>query len=311
MKYSKDQVSAILNELNQKFDASIQAAQANPEKQISTLVLDLSTERQRGSAFKVSFPMTSVFIEDATDLNTFVRLIPNSNDTIQDDIMLKKRDSFSFENGIRESYLYWPAQPGKTIIIKFFVSSEFRNGSLIIDQSNIPVTEEVGFARGDLDGFTRKVYFDKRWNGGTNAFLYDTENDDFNNGSYNGSSGRFKVPEGYFGLVLGIQMNVIQQNISVPAQIRLMAVPEGDAWSNDNPGTDLRLCDLGSTADYPTGEYKVRVISVNEALGAARKAPKILAGECPYLSMDLFATATNGDYRGILLIRLVPIVGGA
>lgn len=143
-KFTNEQIQMILNSLNSAFDASIAQAQTNAPKEISELEIDLTEARSRNQALKVSFPFTSVYVEQASDTDTTINLIPNSIDSSANDVILSLRDSMSFDRGIRSAYLYWNAQPNKKIILKFFVTGKFQSGQLILNSNSTVLNASLG-----------------------------------------------------------------------------------------------------------------------------------------------------------------------
>ena len=120
-KMTPEEARAIVMQAQNVFDASIADQQRTSPKEIQSLPLDFSVARTRSNAMKVSFPFKSVLVEQATDLNTYIYLIPISNDSGNDPIRLGTKDIYKNEFGFRECYIYWDAQPSKTILLKFFV----------------------------------------------------------------------------------------------------------------------------------------------------------------------------------------------
>lgn len=135
-KMTTEEARAVVQQAQNVFDASIADQQRTSPKEIQSLPIDLSVARTRANAMKVSFPFKSLLVEQATDLNTFVYLIPISNDSGNDPIKLGLKDVYKSEYGFRECYIYWNAQPSKIILLKFFVRSIIENGRLVIDNQS-------------------------------------------------------------------------------------------------------------------------------------------------------------------------------
>lgn len=126
-----DIASAILSKLREAAQASIFEGNTQKPFAIQTLVIDLSVARDVANPFKVSFPFKSVYVQDATDNNVIIQMQPNTNDSFQSTLQLKKNDSLMLGDPIASAFLSWSAQSGKTITLQFFVNAEFRSGSQI------------------------------------------------------------------------------------------------------------------------------------------------------------------------------------
>ncbi|NJM09524.1 MAG: hypothetical protein HC883_01090, partial [Bdellovibrionaceae bacterium] len=94
-------------------------------------LLDLSTARLRSDPVEVAFPFKSVFVEEATDVNTYVSMLLGSREAHQDSFKLKLNTSVEIDYPVNKAYLFWDAQPGKSILIKAFPEARFRSGTQI------------------------------------------------------------------------------------------------------------------------------------------------------------------------------------
>lgn len=106
---------------------------ANSEKTVQghRIVLDLTTARDINNPFEVLFPFRSVFVEQASDANTFFYLKPSNREDMQKPFRMGLKDSWALPYQIPKCFLHWSAQPGKTVELVFFADGEFRSGSQI------------------------------------------------------------------------------------------------------------------------------------------------------------------------------------
>lgn len=117
---------------------------ANREKttQGHRVVLDLATARDVNNPFEVSFPFRSVFVEQASDANTFFYLKPSNREDMQKPFRMGLKDSWSLPYQLPRCFLHWSAQPGKTVELVFFADAEFRSGSQIsVTSGGISISE--------------------------------------------------------------------------------------------------------------------------------------------------------------------------
>ena len=120
-KLSGEEAKAIVRNLLTPFQANIQRQQVSSEKIIEELVIDLSVERTRANAIKISFPFVSLRVEQASDIQTFCNLIPVDVSEYQKSVQVKLNDSLEFDNGISGLFITHPAQAGKKMVLKFYV----------------------------------------------------------------------------------------------------------------------------------------------------------------------------------------------
>lgn len=223
----------LLNSLLSSYDAKIKASQANAVDEIRSMKIDLSKGRTRDNPLKISFPFKNVRIEEATDVSTWVRLIPENNDQGRADTILRLKDNFKSEFGFSCCYLYWDAQPNKEIVIKFFTTSEIENGSLLLDQNNANNTITVGEASLENDELTVITSIQSSFlisNQMDYRFL--TENHERYNrrkpAQYGPDWNHFVVPQGYdLHISSGefvIAEDIVNNGQAVP-QIMIFAVP--------------------------------------------------------------------------------------
>ena len=208
-KLSGDDAKAIVRSLASGFQATIQNQQTSSQKLISTLVLDLSIERTRSSALKISFPFISMRVEEATDVNSSCKIIPTSIDDYQDDTILKLNDSLEFDNGISCVFITNPAQAGKKMIIKFYTSARVRSGSLVLDANTLNNTMTFGKIQSQNDGYTVLLKYDggSSINGDVLSFAEVFPSDAFSK-TFDGFRRGLVVPSGYQARILGFRTTV-------------------------------------------------------------------------------------------------------
>lgn len=311
IKLRPEQAEAIVNALNEAFDANVSQSQASAPNEINTWTKDLSVAVERSAAISVSFPFTSIYVEDATDSQTYVRCIPYSNDSSQQDVMLKKNDTFQFDRGVSKVFLYWPAQAGKKIVIKFFVSSKFTSGSTINDDVSVPVTVGAGYATGEMDGFTREVslVYDIGGNTYSSLDIRDPQNNTASAVTINTVARTgYIIPAGYYAEVMGLSLK-IRTATTATSFINLYAIVAGETITEATQPQTNRIGYVFADTDA-AGTYDVRVLNTAVAgeKGYVRRGIIINAGECLFMLAD-GATPTAGDAVAYALIRLRPIVG--
>jgi len=112
----------------------LQSADQRPQSVIKIVLTAglLGVEANQSSPFQVGFPFRSVYVSDATNSNTTVRLGAHSREInhLENPIPLKINDSIIFDRYVSKAFLMWDAQPGETITLLFFSDAEFRSGSL-------------------------------------------------------------------------------------------------------------------------------------------------------------------------------------
>ena len=137
------------------YDAKVKSAQANAVDEIRILDLDLSeTKYTRENPLQVAFPFKSLRVEQATDLNTFVNLIPENADQGRGSVRLGLLDAFNTEFGMSKAYIFWTPQAGKKVRLIFFTTSNISNGRQVLDQNSAYTVIKMGDAEAINDGFT-------------------------------------------------------------------------------------------------------------------------------------------------------------
>lgn len=142
------QAQQIFNQALSLYESKVKSAQANPVDEIRPLVIDLSIARTRENALKVSFPFKSVQVEFANDLATYINLLPESDVAGRGSLRMGLLDIFETEYGMSCCYLWWEAQPKKSIKMNFFTTSKIQNGRLVLDSNS--VTDNIAFGNSQL-----------------------------------------------------------------------------------------------------------------------------------------------------------------
>lgn len=318
-KMSTEEARAIVLQAQNVFDASIADQQRSSPKEIQSYPIDLSIERTRANAIKVSFPFKSLLVEQASDINTFVYVVPISNESGNDPLRMGLRDVYKSEFGFRECYIYWDAQPTKSVLLKFFVRSNIENGRLVLDQNSIGSSYNIGSANGQNDGFT--VLLSSQLivpaSGAALQIRADyINNSGFSNGSYQLDSiglfplgSCFKVPKGYTGEVIGMEINCSVAITASAWQFDLIAVPDGSRYTVP---TDIlfnapKICSstFSSTPASAT-PYKVNKINVGTL---ARQKCLIYENEIIVPACQLNGGTGGGGGIMMFMVRLTKNVG--
>lgn len=297
------------------FTAAIQAAQLGARQKIQQLTIDLSIGRDKGNALKISFPFASLYVEQASDTNCFVKAIPESVDDGMGEIQLSLKDTFTDEFGFRSLYLYWPVQPNKKMVIKFFTTSKFQTGSLIqAAQSQLPMLK-VGHGQAPDDGFSVvcSTMFLTGAASTTQARGLEFFGDTSANGTHPQVSGPgYKIPAGFQGRIIGVEMdNPLATAFAGSCLLKL-----GGA----NPNTNY-VDAVGLYSSVDMGYYFNNIarslsnVFFNRAMGVLQN----FGGNViiPSGSVCCFATSHNGTWAGSgnidgvikVLIRIEKLVG--
>ena len=306
----------LLNQLQHNYDSKVKAAQANPVDEIKTIVLDLSNEVTRESPKKISFPFKNMRVEEASDLDTFIRLIPESEDMGRGDILLGLRDDFNSEYGFSKCFLYWKAQPGKKVVLKFFTTSKVTSGRLVLDQQGLAETS-LGFATAPMDGLTIKLFNDDINISSTRAFPMRSMNPpSLNVGTMNFGAANlgdlFVVPLGYTAEILGIELEIYQAPASGGDTMAVYATKEGTNYPLNVYDYQDGIASLGNiTTTTPIGKYKYHVNS--RPLQTPNKSIErdgSYADEGEMIAIAPNAFPILGKYGAMVMIRLKNKLSG-
>jgi hypothetical protein len=142
MKIDLDFAKSLLDRAGELGQAQILEGSTQAPLSIIPLTLALDTARLSSDPYKIGFPFKSIYVSAATDATTSVNFKPVTRDEVQGAIPLTLKDAHSFQKMINQGFLYWSAQPGKTITLMLLVDSEFRSGSQInLTAGGVSVTE--------------------------------------------------------------------------------------------------------------------------------------------------------------------------
>jgi hypothetical protein len=138
------QVREILSNVNIVDEASIAQGNAGARQSIRKIRFDLSEKRDFANPLKLGFPFLSMYVEGASDNQTFVQMKPMTKDDYMAALTLRNKDSMTFGKSINEAFFSWPAQAGKFIDIIFFLDAKFESGSNTIDFNDVSNSITVG-----------------------------------------------------------------------------------------------------------------------------------------------------------------------
>lgn len=177
----------------------IKASQANAGDEIREIVLDLSVARTRENALKVSFPFKSVFVEEASDNNVLIKMIPESDVAGRASINLRLLDAFNTEYGMSSCFLFWDEQPNKRMVLKFFTTSKIESNRMALDLNS--TTDQLNVGNVSVD---RKNVLSVGWSlTGTGVYAVTSLD---KAGLYSEIGQNFyTVPEGYIAEILAIE----------------------------------------------------------------------------------------------------------
>lgn len=112
--------------------ASLRRSEAERPFNLQLIPLDLSTAN-RGNPFRVGAPFRSIALVTASDPSVAINLAIHTKDesSLNNAVPLRLRDSISFPNDIKDAFLFWDAQAGKTASILLCLDGEFKSGTQI------------------------------------------------------------------------------------------------------------------------------------------------------------------------------------
>lgn len=124
---------ALREELDNYFSlgqASLLRSKSDTPFEIIPVTLDLTTARAANDPFIVNFPFKSIYVSSASDTSTSVNCQVDTSDSYQGVFPLGNKDSMTFPFPRAKANLSWSAQAGKSITIIFFVTGEFKSGTV-------------------------------------------------------------------------------------------------------------------------------------------------------------------------------------
>jgi len=319
-KMTPEEARAIVTQAQNVFDASIADQQRTSPKEIQSLPLDLTVGRSRANALKLSFPFKSLFMEQATDINTFVYVIPISNDTGNDPIRMGLRDIYKNEFGFRECYIYWDAQSSKSVVLKFFVRSFLENGRLVLDQNSVGVNLNIGEGSSQNDGFTiiQTVFGNGLPSPGFLELrkLLAMNDSAYNNGTYTilgaPNTNNFLVPQGYTAEVVGAELTVQTAIASTSWDLYLYAIPNNAVYATElNIPVTASICyaQTYATTGLPLTNQPIKKIMQVDTANSGRKKRIFNSGEIIIGVISNNQSGNTGVFAMNILIRLTKTVG--
>jgi hypothetical protein len=119
-------------------DAYIDFQQQNAPELIRREVILLDEARDESNPYTLSFVFKSVYVSEATDSDTEVKLFLNKANINMDrnSIPLKLKDSMNFTKPVKSPLLTWSAQSGKSIVLYFILNADFYSGSSLTEISS-------------------------------------------------------------------------------------------------------------------------------------------------------------------------------
>lgn len=153
------------NILSQKLDevkAQLFRNNTNAPFSVQTIVIPLTTARNANDPYIIKVPFKSIYVQDATDVNTTVNVRVMSVDSYQSAFIMRKNDVIATDTMINQIALDWSAQSGKTITFVLFTNAEFRSGSQIsVTGGGVFISEGTSFtdSRQTLTAATAAVVF--------------------------------------------------------------------------------------------------------------------------------------------------------
>jgi len=308
-KMTNGEARAIVMQAQNLFDASIADQQRTSPKEIQNLPLDLSIAKSRNQALKISFPFKSLLVEQATDLNTYVFVIPISNDTGNDPIRMGLKDVYKNEFGFRECYIYWDAQPSKFMILKFFVRSNIENGRLVVDSNTNNNAVSMGAVASSDNGFTYRF---KGFAGVTPAATLLSLNSVYPDNKFfdkfnSDNNGLIQVPKGYIAKILAFEFNIqtavtVTTGLSVGLVIRV--TNDGEVTGQTN---QLYLINSSGLAAGVTSNSPLYVDALNG--NSSSQSNIVDENQWIYLQKSSGQGVTAGGFSFELMVRFEPKVG--
>lgn len=125
-----------------KTDEAAIYANSTGQNLIRTLTIDLSVAKLPGDPFRVGFPFKSIYVISATDPSTTVNMRLGTRDSSEDSFPLAQESTFELPFPVKEAYIDWTAQAGKTITILFSIKGTFKSNKIAsITSGGVLITE--------------------------------------------------------------------------------------------------------------------------------------------------------------------------
>lgn len=148
--FTRTQAADLVDSLNRPDEARIAYQRSERPVHCHKIeLLDLTTARLRSDPLEIAFPFKSVFVEEATDTFVKVYMLLGTKEAHQDAFKLDLKASIELDYPIQKAFLYWDAQPGKSITLKAFPEARYRSGTQIsVSSGGVAVNEGTAVSAG-------------------------------------------------------------------------------------------------------------------------------------------------------------------
>jgi hypothetical protein len=139
---SPAQAKAIVDRARRVDQAAILQGRTSPNKVFSRLTIDLSTAKTEQQAMQIGLPFTSIIVESITDSSTSLNIRPNTVNPSNEHKVLMQNDTLEFDEAVTDGFLFWDAQPGKTVTLVITFGARFRSGkTLNVNSGGVSISE--------------------------------------------------------------------------------------------------------------------------------------------------------------------------
>jgi len=90
---------------------------------VKRIQIDLTDEKTFQNALEISNVFTSLYIENASDNSCNLKIKFDSNDSVNDEIRLFRKDVMNFNHQVKKCFLSWDSQPSKNITLILMVNN--------------------------------------------------------------------------------------------------------------------------------------------------------------------------------------------
>ncbi len=132
---SLERALAVLERIRAPSLAQLVASTAGNSLPVWVQTFPLTTARTLQEGFRIGRPFTSMTVVSATDANTNINMQVDTVNASNDPFNVKPPATLDFPLPVKEAYLYWDAQAGKTITIAFFLYGSFKT-----NQTNLSIS---------------------------------------------------------------------------------------------------------------------------------------------------------------------------
>lgn len=136
------EAKALVGRAQEKDLAYVSRNSTERPQSIQKIVLDLSTARPRENSQIINFQFKALAVEASTDPSVKIWMLPNTREDVQSPVLVGLKDAWIVDYPVAKAFLFWDAQPGKSITINFYADSQFRSGSQIsVTSGGVSVSE--------------------------------------------------------------------------------------------------------------------------------------------------------------------------